>query len=243
MPDADVDQSVAALAASAFGCAGERCMAGSLALVVGDIGDRLVDRLCERAANLNVGPTDPSLADDDVEMGPLVTREHLERVVGYLDVGVSEGASLVLDGRARDLPGDGFLVGPSVFDNVRPDMRVAREEIFGPVLPVVRVSCLDEALAIGGTCEYGNGACIFTRDGRAARQFKHRFNAGMIGINIGVPAPMAWFPFTGWNNSFFGDLHIQGKEGIHFYTRQKVTLTRWPKPQESHLDPVWRSAR
>ena len=243
MPDADVDQSVAALAASAFGCAGERCMAGSLALVVGDIGDRLVDRLCQRAANLKVGPTDPSLAADGVQMGPLVTREHLERVVGYLDVGVREGASLVLDGRARDLPGDGFLVGPSVFDNVRPDMRVAREEIFGPVLPVIRVSCLDEALAIGDTCEYGNGACIFTRDGRAARQFKRHFNAGMIGINIGVPAPMAWFPFTGWNRSFFGDLHIQATEGMQFYTQQKMTMTRWfETARDSHDDPVWRSA-
>ena len=149
---------------------------------------------------------------------------------------------MALAGR-RDCAGDGFLIGPSVIDQVKTPMKVATEEIFGPVLSVVRADDLESALAIGRKCPYGNGASIFTRDGYAARQFKRHFNAGMIGINVGVPAPMPWFPFTGWNESFFGDLHMQGKEGIHFYTRQKVSLTRWPRVDESHLDPVWREGR
>jgi malonate-semialdehyde dehydrogenase (acetylating)/methylmalonate-semialdehyde dehydrogenase len=239
MPDADLDQSVAALVGSAYGCAGERCMAGSLALPVGDIGPRLVDRLCEKAAQLKVGPTDTG---GEMDMGPLITREHLQRVAGYLDIGAGEGARLALDGRQQKFNGGGFLIGPSVIDEVQPDMRVAREEIFGPVLSVVRARTLDDALNIGRQCEYGNGASIFTRSGWAAREFKRHFNAGMIGINIGVPAPMAWFPFTGWNRSFFGDLHIQGTEGIHFYTRQKMTMTRWfESGQDAHQDPVWRT--
>jgi malonate-semialdehyde dehydrogenase (acetylating)/methylmalonate-semialdehyde dehydrogenase len=151
----------------------------------------------------------------------------LQRVAGYLDVAKQEGADLALDGREIDKAGDGFLIGPSIVDQVKPQMRVAREEIFGPVLSVVRVGSLEEAVAIGKNCPYGNGASIFTNSGWAARQFKQHFNAGMIGINVGVPAPMAWFPFTGWNQSFFGDLHIQGVEGVHFYTRQKMTMTCW----------------
>ncbi len=224
MPDADLGQAVEALQATAFGCAGERCMAGSVAVPVGKIADPLVDRLCESAGQMKVGPTDGGA---EVDMGPVVTREHLERVTGYLDVGRQEGAALVLDGRAVPKKGDGFLVGPSILDRVAPGMRVAREEIFGPVLSVVRVDDLGQALALGKNCPYGNGASIFTRSGWAARQFKRHFNAGMIGINIGVPAPMAWFPFTGWNQSFFGDLHIQGTEGVQFYTQQKMTMTRW----------------
>ncbi len=239
MPDADLDQSVAALMASAYGCAGERCMAGSLALPVGDIGDRLVERLCRQAAGMTVGPTDGGAA---VDMGPVISRAHLERVTGYLDIAVNEGAHLPLDGRTLARGKPGFVVGPSVIDRVQPDMRVAREEIFGPVLSVVRARDLDEALSIGRTCEYGNGASIFTRSGWAAREFKRHFNAGMIGINVGVPAPMAWFPFTGWNRSFFGDLHIQGTEGIQFYTQQKMIMTRWfESAEESHHDPVWKS--
>jgi len=158
-----------------------------------------------------------------------------------LDVATKEGAEVALDGRKRDLPADGFLLGPSVVDRVEPAMRLAKEEIFGPVLSVMRAKNLDEALAMGRNCEYGNGACIFTSSGYAARQFKRHFNAGMIGINVGVPAPMAWFPFTGWNKSFFGDLHIQGMEGVQFYTQQKMTLTRWfESAAESTHDPVWR---
>jgi len=239
MPDADLDQAAKALGASAFGCAGERCMAGSLALPVGGIADELVDRLRDLAAAMKVGATDGGA---EVDMGPVITREHRDRVADYLAVGKSEGAEIAVDGRqpAWGLD-DGFLIGPSVLDRVSPEMMVAREEIFGPVLSVLRVADLDEALAVGRASPYGNGASIFTRDGRAAREFKHRFPAGMIGINVGVPAPMAWFPFTGWNQSFFGDLHIQGTEGVQFYTRQKMTMTRWfESAGQSHHDPVWK---
>jgi malonate-semialdehyde dehydrogenase (acetylating)/methylmalonate-semialdehyde dehydrogenase len=239
MPDADLDLTVKALAASAYGCAGQRCMAGSVAVAVGAAGDPLIDNLVDYAGKLRVGPTDNNEA---VDMGPVIREEHRNRVASYLDVALSEGAKVALDG--RHLEGcDGFLIGPSVVDRVEPTMRVYREEIFGPVLSVVRATDLDHALSIGAGCEYGNGAAIFTRSGYAARQFKQYFNAGMIGINVGVPAPMAWFPFTGWNRSFFGDLHIQGLEGIQFYTRQKTTLTRWPKAEDSHLDPVWKAKR
>ena len=241
MPDADLDQAAKALGASAFGCAGERCMAGSLALPVGGIADALVDRLRDLAGSMTVGPTDTGAA---VDMGPVISREHRDRVASYLAIGQSEGADLAFDGRSSSYESsDGFLIGPSVLDRVEPTMRVAREEIFGPVLSVVRVGDLEEALAVGRDCPYGNGASIFTRDGRSAREFKHRFNAGMIGINVGVPAPMAWFPFTGWNQSFFGDLHIQGTEGVQFYTRQKMTMTRWFESSTTpHHDPVWKKS-
>jgi malonate-semialdehyde dehydrogenase (acetylating)/methylmalonate-semialdehyde dehydrogenase len=240
MPDADLDQSVKALAASAYGCAGQRCMAGSVAVAVGKVADPLVESLVEHAGGLRVGPTD---GNENVDIGPVIRREHLERVAGYLDIAQREGADVALDGR-RDFGSDGFLLGPSIIDRAEPQMQVVRDEIFGPVLSVVRAADLNAALAVGRQCPYGNGASIFTRDGYAAREFKHRFNAGMIGINVGVPAPMAWFPFTGWNQSFFGDLHIQGAESVHFYTRQKMTLTRWFKSAaDSHHDPVWKTQR
>jgi len=240
MPDADLDQSVKALAASAYGCAGQRCMAGSVAVAVGPVADPLVDALCEHAGSLRVGPTD---GNENVDMGPVIRREHLERVAGFLDIADQEGAAVALDGR-KEFGGGGFLLGPSIIDRVEPQMRVAQEEIFGPVLSVIRASNLEAALEVGRSSPFGNGASIFTRDGYAAREFKHRFNAGMIGINVGVPAPMAWFPFTGWNQSFFGDLHIQGTESVHFYTRQKMTLTRWFKSAaDSHHDPVWKTAK
>lgn len=239
MPDADLDLTVKALATSAFGCSGQRCMAGSVAVTVGAVGDPLVERLCTHAGQLRVGPTDGAA---DVDVGPLIRPEHRNRVAGYLDVAREEGARVALDGR-KNFESEPFLLGPSVVDQVAPEMRLAREEIFGPVLSVVRVADLDQALEVGRACPYGNGASIFTRDGAAARKFKQAFNAGMIGINVGVPAPMAWFPFTGWNRSFFGDLHIQGKEGMLFYTRQKTSLIRWfHASNESHHDPVWKSA-
>lgn len=239
MPDADLDQAVKALQASAFGCAGERCMAGSIAVPVGRIADDLVEGLCKVGKGMKVGPTDGGAA---VDMGPLISRDHRNRVASYLDVAKQEGADVALDGRAFDLPGNGFLLGPSVVDRVQPAMRLAKEEIFGPVLSVIRTGDLDEALALGRQCDYGNGACIFTRSGWAARQFKRQFNAGMIGVNVGVPAPMAWFPFTGWNKSFFGDLHIQGTESVQFYTQQKMALTRWfESASESHADPIWKT--
>jgi malonate-semialdehyde dehydrogenase (acetylating) / methylmalonate-semialdehyde dehydrogenase len=238
MPDADLQQAAKAIQAAAFGCAGERCMAGSVAVPVGKIADPLVELVCTQAAKMTVGPTD---GDAKADMGPVITKEHLERVTGYLDIAKQEGATVALDGRKAD-NGSGFLIGPSVLDKVAPQMRVAKEEIFGPVLSVLRAGDLDEALSLGKNVPYGNGASIFTRSGYAARQFKQYFNAGMIGINLGVPAPMAWFPFTGWNQSFFGDLHIQGVEGVQFYTRQKMTMTRWfASAQESAHDPIWKS--
>jgi malonate-semialdehyde dehydrogenase (acetylating)/methylmalonate-semialdehyde dehydrogenase len=240
MPDADLDQSVKALSASAFGCAGQRCMAGSVAVAVGKAGDPLVDGLVDYAGKFRVGPTD---GNENVDMGPLIRQDHLNRVAGYLEVAAQDGARVALDGR-REFDSEGFLLGPSVIDEVEPSMRVAQEEIFGPVLSVIRVNDLESALEVGRQCPYGNGASIFTSSGYAAREFKRHFNAGMIGINVGVPAPMAWFPFTGWNQSFFGDLHIQGTESVHFYTRQKMTLTRWfASAQESHQDPVWKTGR
>jgi malonate-semialdehyde dehydrogenase (acetylating)/methylmalonate-semialdehyde dehydrogenase len=238
MPDADIDQAAAALQSSAFGCAGERCMAGSVAVSVGGIGDELVEALSTKASKMKVGPTDNG---GEVDMGPVISREHMNKVASYIEIGQQEGAKVQLDGR-KIKSSEGFVLGPSILDNVKPEMRVATEEIFGPVLSVIRAKNLDEALAIGKNCQYGNGASIFTRDGYAARQFKQHFNAGMIGINIGVPAPMAWFPFTGWNKSFFGDLHIQGTEAIQFYTQQKMTMTRWfESARDSHHDPVWKS--
>ena len=237
MPDADPEIAVKALAAASFGCGGQRCMATSIAVPVGNVADSLVEQLSSHAGELSVGPTD---ADDNVDLGPLIRKEHVDRVESYVDAAAQTGATVALDGR-RDFTGNGFFLGPCVVDNVQSDMAIAREEIFGPVLSVMRAGTLDEALELSRSCEFGNGASIFTRDGYTARKFRDHFNAGMIGINVGVPAPMAWFPFTGWNHSFFGDLHVQGTEGIQFYTRQKVTLTRWLKPTgDSHHDPVWK---
>jgi malonate-semialdehyde dehydrogenase (acetylating) / methylmalonate-semialdehyde dehydrogenase len=242
MPDADLDQAAAAIQASAFGCAGERCMAGSVAVPVGPIAQDLVDRLVDIGQKMKTGPTD---GKENPDMGPLITRQHQQRVAGYLDIAAGEGAKVALDGRhVAATRSNGFFVGPSIVDSVQPNMRLAKEEIFGPVLSVLRVAHVDQAIEIAKACPYGNGASIFTSSGWAARKFKMHFNAGMIGINIGVPAPMAWFPFTGWNKSFFGDLHIQGMESVHFYTQQKTVMTRWfESASDSHHDPVWRSSK
>jgi malonate-semialdehyde dehydrogenase (acetylating) / methylmalonate-semialdehyde dehydrogenase len=242
MPDADMKQTVEALRASAFGCAGERCMAGSLAIPVGDAAELLMPDLVKAAVNIKVGPTD---GDENPDMGPLISPEHLTRVKSLIAKGESEGASVALDGRKVEIPKsrpNGFYLGPTILDKAQANMTVVKEEIFGPVLSVVRVRNIEEAIALGAACDFGNGAVIFTQSGEAARQFKRRFNAGMIGINVGVPAPMAWFTFTGWNTSFYGDLHMQGKESILFYTQQKMTMTRWfsDKGAQFH-DPVWRS--
>ncbi|MBS2008385.1 MAG: CoA-acylating methylmalonate-semialdehyde dehydrogenase [Cyanobacteria bacterium SZAS TMP-1] len=243
MPDADMEQTVQALQASAFGCAGERCMAGSLALPVGEAAEALIPHLVQASGKMSVGPTDGSSHPD---MGPLVSAEHLAKVKGLIEKGEKEGAQVALDGRKIDAAkGKGFFLGPTIFDHAKPDMTIVKEEIFGPVLSVVRVGDLEEALAVGRDCPYGNGAVIYTNSGRSAREFKRHFNAGMIGVNVGVPAPMAWFPFTGWNNSFFGDLHIQGSEGIQFYTQQKMTMTRWFEPKatkgKGFQDPIWKA--
>jgi malonate-semialdehyde dehydrogenase (acetylating)/methylmalonate-semialdehyde dehydrogenase len=225
MPDADLDATTSAIINAAFGCAGQRCMAGSVVVAVAGVADRLLQRLVAAAAALKVGPTDQ---DDSVEMGPVVDAAARDRILRYLDLGVQEGAVLAADGR-KLIPerGAGFFVGPSIFDRVEPGMRIARDEIFGPVLSVMRADSLDEAIAHANGSTYGNGAVIFTGDGAAARKFSREIRCGMVGVNVGVPAPMAIFPFSGWNESFFGDLHVQGPEGIHFYTRSKVVLTRW----------------
>jgi malonate-semialdehyde dehydrogenase (acetylating)/methylmalonate-semialdehyde dehydrogenase len=226
MPDADMDRTVAALRSSAFGCSGQRCMAGSLAVAVGEAGDPLVEKLTADAEKMKVGPTD---RDSGADMGPVITRQHLDGLIANIDKGVKEGARLARDGRSvkvAEAP-NGFYLGPTIFDRVDPAMHVAQAELFGPVLSVSRVGTLDEAIALTHQSPFGNGAVIYTRSGRAAREFKHRAGAGMIGINVGVPAPMAMFPFTGHDASFFGDLHLQGKEGIAFYTQQKMIMTRW----------------
>ncbi|HEX8310253.1 MAG TPA: CoA-acylating methylmalonate-semialdehyde dehydrogenase [Chthoniobacteraceae bacterium] len=226
MPDADVEPSVRGVAEAAFGCAGERCMAGSTAIVVGAAERTFLPRMIEAANALKVGPTD---TDDQPHMGPLITREHRDRVSELIESGVSEGARIAADGRGVKVSGapEGFFLGATILDGVETGMHVAREEIFGPVLNVMHMEDLDAAIQLANQSVYGNGASIFTRSGKAAREFKHRVKAGMVGVNIGVPASMAWFPFNGWSDSFFGDLHMQGREGVQFFTQLKVTTSRW----------------
>ena len=226
MPDADLEDVTNALMGAGYGSAGERCMAVSVAVAVGGIGDRLVERLAERVRTLKVGPgTDP-----DSEMGPLVTAEHKAKVEGYIDIGVKEGAQLVVDGRGLSLQGyeRGFFLGGSLFDHVTPLMRIHAEEIFGPVLSVVRAHDLGEAVGIINEHTYGNGASIYTAHGGAARDFAEKTKAGMIGVNIPIPVPMAFHSFGGWKRSLFGDHHIHGPEGVRFYTRYKAVTQRWP---------------
>ena len=226
MPDADVENSVRGLVEAAYGCAGERCMAGSTAVVIGDAATSVLPSLVEAARAIKIGRTD---VETQPNMGPLITRQHRDRVAELVEAGVKEGAKITADGRGAkvaDAP-NGFFFGATILDNVESNMKIAKEEIFGPVLNVMRFKDLNEAIEAANKSPYGNGASIFTRSGKAAREFKHRIQCGMVGINIGVPASMAWFPFNGWNDSFFGDLHMQGKEGVHFFTQQKVTTTRW----------------
>jgi malonate-semialdehyde dehydrogenase (acetylating)/methylmalonate-semialdehyde dehydrogenase len=227
MPDADLDAATDALIGSAYGSAGERCMAISVAVAVGDVADALVERLAPRVKALRVGPG----TDAAVEMGPLVTREHLDRVRSYLDVGLAEGAALVVDGRGLRVAGknDGFYLGGCLFDRVRPEMRIYQEEIFGPVLAVVRVRTLDEALTLVDAHAFGNGTAIFTRSGGAAREFSSRVNCGMVGINVPIPVPMSFHSFGGWKRSLFGDHAVHGPEGVRFYTRLKTVTARWPE--------------
>jgi len=223
LPDADPELAANALMGAAYGSAGERCMAISVAVAVGDAGDRLVAALRPKLAALAIGPgTVP-----DAEMGPLVTGEHRERVRGYIESGVTEGAELVVDGRQREVPRDGFFLGPTLFDQVTPAMRIYREEIFGPVLVVVRTATLAEALTLVNAHEFGNGTAIFTRDGRAAREFTQAVQAGMVGINVPIPVPMAFHSFGGWKRSLFGDLHVHGPDGVRFCTRLKTVTARW----------------
>jgi len=229
MPDADTRNAASALVGAAYGSAGERCMAISVAVAVGDAGDRLVDAVRQQLAELKVAPGTVERAD----MGPLVTREHLERVRGYVDLGVKEGAALVVDGRGLEVQGheQGFYLGPCLFDHVRPDMRIYREEIFGPVLCVVRVPDMDAALELVNSHEFGNGTAIFTASGEAARSFAQRVLCGMVGVNVPIPVPMAFHSFGGWKRSLFGPLHVHGPDGVRFYTRLKTVTSRWPTSQ------------
>jgi len=227
MPDADIERAVDALLGAGYGSAGERCMAISVAVLVGDAADRIVPRLAERARQLVV----KNGMEGDAEMGPVVTKEALQRIEGYIDIGVEEGATLVVDGRGLKVPGheNGFFTGASMFDHVTPEMRIYREEIFGPVLGCVRVKDFAQAVQLVNQHEFGNGVACFTRDGNVAREFSRRIQVGMVGINVPIPVPMAWHGFGGWKKSLFGDMHAYGEEGVRFYTRQKSVMQRWPE--------------
>jgi malonate-semialdehyde dehydrogenase (acetylating)/methylmalonate-semialdehyde dehydrogenase len=226
MPDHDMKSTVSAIMGSSFGCAGERCLATSVVVAVGEAADPLVKELVYAADNLKVG----SGSEKTTCMGPVISEEARKRILSYIDLGEKEGATLARDGRQDPAAQNGgFFVGPTILDRVDPKSRVAREEIFGPVLSVIRVKTLKEALAVVAQSEYGNAASIFTRSGSAAREFTQNVTAGMVGVNVGVPAPVAFFPFSGWKNSFFGDLHALGKDAVHFYTETKVVTCRWPE--------------
>jgi len=236
MDDADLEKTVTALISSAFGNAGQRCLAGSVAVGVGSVGDALVEELAGQAGRLRLGPG----AEPDTDMGPVIRDERRKELIGYIEQGEEAGAALALDGRGAG-PSDGFFLGPTIFDRVTPDMALWRDELFGPILSVVRAADIDEALATLNASTYGNAASIFTTSGGHAREFKRRAEAGMLGVNIGVAAPMAFFPFVGWKNSFFGDLHATGQDGVRFYTRPKVVTSRWwLAPKLDHSQPEGR---
>ncbi len=226
MPDADLDQAVDALMGSAYGSAGERCMAVSVAVAVGNVGDALIERLAPRVRSIKVGPG----TDKEAEMGPLVTREHRDKVKGYVDIGVKEGAKLVVDGRGLSLQGyeKGFFIGGTIFDNVTPEMRIYQEEIFGPVLSVVREKTIGDAVSLINRNRFANGVALFTGDGGTARAFGNQIDVGMVGINVPIPVPPAFHSFGGWKGSLFGDHHMHGPEGVRFYTRMKAITQRWP---------------
>jgi malonate-semialdehyde dehydrogenase (acetylating)/methylmalonate-semialdehyde dehydrogenase len=232
LPDADVDMAADAAVSAAYGAAGERCMAISVAVAVGDVGDRLVDAIASRLPKVRVG----NGADPDSEMGPLITREHRDRVAGYIAAGAESGAAVVVDGREADVPSDGFFLGTTLLDRVTADMSVYQDEIFGPVLCVVRADTYAEAVELINANQYANGVAIFTRDGGAARQFQFDVEVGMVGVNVPIPVPVAYYSFGGWKNSLFGDTHMYGPEGINFYTRGKVVTSRWPDPATSVVD-------
>ena len=223
MADADMPKTVEAIIGSAFGAAGERCLAGSVLVPVGEAAGPLLDLLTKRTEAMTVGDG----SQTGIEMGPLVTSDHCKRVAGYIEKGVAEGATPLVDGRKYKSSSAGFFLGPTIFDNVTPDMTIAKEEIFGPVLSVIRVKTLDEAIKLVNRSPFGNATSIFTSDGKSAREYSSKIEVGMVGVNVGVAAPMAFFPFAGWKNSFFGDLHAHGKDAVGFYTGQKVIMSRW----------------
>ncbi|NLF04312.1 MAG: CoA-acylating methylmalonate-semialdehyde dehydrogenase, partial [Actinomycetales bacterium] len=235
LPDADLDQAADAAVSAGFGSAGERCMAISALVAVEPVADQLIAKIVERMGAIRVGDG----SDDDApDMGPLVTREHRDRVSGFVQAGVDAGATAVVDGRDVVVPGreDGFWLGPTLFDHVTPDMSIYTEEIFGPVLSVLRVDSYDAGLELINANPYGNGTAIFTRDGGAARRFTNEVTVGMVGVNVPIPVPMAYYSFGGWKASLFGDTHAHGMEGVHFFTRGKVVTTRWPDPSTAGVD-------
>lgn len=232
LPDADLDMAADAAVSAAYGSAGERCMAVSVMVAVGDIADRLVAAVADRMARLKIGPgTEPAS-----QMGPLITAEHRDRVASYVAGAEEEGASVVVDGREQQFDGGGFFLGVSLVDHVKPGMKVYDDEIFGPVLAVVRVETYQDAVRLVNDNQFGNGTAIFTRDGGAARQFEFDVEAGMVGINVPIPVPVGSFSFGGWKDSLFGDTHMYGPDSIRFYTRGKVVTTRWPDPSTSEID-------
>lgn len=231
LPDADLELAADAAINAGFGSAGERCMAISAIVAVEPIASALVARIKSRMANIKIGD-----GTQGTDMGPLVTAVHRDKVASYIEAGVKAGATLVVDGRALELAGDGFWLGPTLFDNVTPDMSIYKEEIFGPVLSIIRVHTYDEALALVNSHEYGNGTAIFTNDGGAARRFQNEVEVGMVGINVPIPVPMAYYSFGGWKNSLFGDSHAHGTEGVHFFTRGKVVTSRWLDPSHGGIN-------
>jgi malonate-semialdehyde dehydrogenase (acetylating) / methylmalonate-semialdehyde dehydrogenase len=230
LPDADIDMAADAAVSAAYGSAGERCMAISMVVAVGDVADPLVEAIKQRIPNVKLGDG----MDTSSEMGPLITREHRDKVASY--IGRDDGATVVADGRESCPDGDGFFLGATLIDNLTPDMDAYRDEIFGPVLGVTRVTSYDEALRLVNENQYGNGTAIFTRDGGVARQFQFDVQVGMVGVNVPIPVPVAYYSFGGWKSSLFGDRHIYGPEGIDFYTRTKVVTSRWPDPATSKVD-------
>jgi malonate-semialdehyde dehydrogenase (acetylating)/methylmalonate-semialdehyde dehydrogenase len=222
--DANLDHATTQILNAAFGSAGERCMAAAVVAVQEDIAEEFLSMLVQKANNIEIG----NGLDDHVFLGPVIRKEHKERTFKYIELGVKEGAKLIRDGRKDKAAQEkGYFVGPTIFDNVKPDMQIWQDEIFAPVLSIARVKDLDEAIALANKSRFANGACIFTRGGGNVRKFRENIDAGMLGVNIGVPAPMAFFPFSGWKDSFYGDLHANGKDGLQFFTRKKVITTRW----------------
>ena len=231
LPDADLDLAADAAINAGFGSAGERCMAISVVVAVEPIGDKLVSKIAERAIKIKTGD-----GAKGADMGPLVTKVHRDKVSSYITAGEKEGAKVVLDGRQTKISGDGFYLGPTLFDNVKPNMSIYLEEIFGPVLSVIRVKSYEEALKLVNEHQYGNGTAIFTNDGGAARKFQNEVEVGMVGINVPIPVPMAYFSFGGWKNSLFGDLHAHGTDGVQFFTRGKVVTSRWLDPSHGGIN-------
>lgn len=232
MPDAELDGAADAAVSAAYGSAGERCMAVSVLVAVGEVADPLVEKIAERMKKLTIGDG----TDEASEMGPLITAEARDRVASYVEAAAGEGATVVVDGREKTFDGDGFFIGTSLVDNVRPGMKVYDEEIFGPVLSVVRVDTFEEAVKLVNDNQFANGVAIFTRDGKSAREFEYAIGVGMVGVNVPIPVPVGSFSFGGWKKSLFGDTHMYGPEAFNFYTRRKVVTSRWPEPTESQVD-------